>query len=318
MSKMCQLLLILVLVISCGKTSQEALYDSIEQANNFLTDGNCNDAIDILEDHGVESDNADFMKVYSSAYACRAGFSMLDLFDLDIGNVNSASLLVSLAALSSSDETTADSARFLALQRAIEIITESQLVSSNASASERASFYGDLKGVDLNFQATLMMVVQVGKFFNLYGDADSTGVKGANGNNSCLFSYTHADAVSAINNTTPGSCVSATGTEGSSFLEAPVSTTLIQTRMCYGIVLFNNFIDTLGSLSLSSSQYGDLDQIKSVVDTAYSSAISTEAGAYSSTVVNDVKDIRTQALCEALAFDEVERYYAFFLENLYQ
>lgn len=258
------------------------------------------------------------MKVYSSAYACKAGFSMLDLFELEIDNIDASNLLTSLASLSSSDETQADSSQFLALERAISIIVESQTVNSNASAAKRASYYGSAKGADLNFQVTLMMIVQLGKFFKLYGDADSTGIKGAQGNNSCLFSYTNADAVTSIGATTPGSCVAATGNQGSSYLEAPVTATLIQKRMCYGIVLFNNFIDTLGSLSLSSSQYGELDEIKDLVDASYAAIIATEAGTFSSTVVYDVKDIRTQALCEALDFDEVERYYAFFLENLYQ
>lgn len=318
MLKLYYLLLTILLVSSCAKTEQELLFDTIERANNFLTSRKCDDAIDLLEDHGIEKSSADFMKVYSSAYACKAGFSMLDLFELDIDNIDANNLLTSLASLSSSDETLPDSIKFLALQNAIDIIVESKTISLNGSAARRIDSYGEAKGADLNFQLVFMSIVQLGKFFKLYGDADSTGVKGANGNNDCIYSYSHPDAVSSINAVKPGSCVSATGTEGSSFLEAPVSIALQQKRMCYGIILFNNFIDTLGSLSLGSDQYGELDDIKDLIDASYSGLIATEAGTYGTTVVFDVKEVRTQSLCEALNFDEVERYYAFFLENLYQ
>jgi hypothetical protein len=318
MLNICVNLLLLLSIISCAKTSQEQIEDAIELANEYLTRDECNDAIDVLEEVGLDNDNGDFVSVYSAAYACKSGFSMLDLFSADLSSIDSTSIISSLAGLSTSDESTADSVSFLAMQNAINIILESQVTSSNASALKRISEFGTSKGADLNFQALFMILVQTGKYYQLYGDADGAGVKGAGGNNSCLYSYTNADAVVAIGATTPGSCVAATGNEGSSFLEAPVLTTTIKTRMCYGLILLNNMMDILANLSLTSGNYGDISNIKTVVDALYTGLIISEAGSFGTTVILDVKEIRSQTTCMALQFDEVERYYAFFLENLYQ
>jgi hypothetical protein len=313
------LLIISQFLLSCAKTDEQLCASAKDETKYYLTERDCSKALSTIQG-SCDSDDAQYVALLSSAHACKSGYSELDLFELDIDNINSASLISSLASLSTSDETQADSESFVSLQTAIQTILTS--TSGNPGAQARINEFGQEQGTNLNFQLLFMLVVQTGKFFNHYGDADAAGTKGAGGNNTCLFSYTNADAVNWIN-TDPagigaGSCVSATGSEGSDDLEAPVSAAEITTRLCEGIILFNNMMDVLGNVDLSDTVYGDLSNITSVINGLYSAAVTAESGAYGSTVVDTVRTVRSQSDCENLTQAQLEKYYAIFFESTYQ
>lgn len=318
-SRYLSLFILLVVFVSCAKTDEQLCASAKDETKYYLTKRTCAKALSTIEG-SCETDDPEYVALLSSAHACSSGYSELDLFSLDISSINSASLLTSLASLSTSNETQADSDNYVSLQTAIQTILTS--TSGNPGAQARINNFGSEGGTNLNFQLLFMLVVQTGKFFNHYGDADNTGTKGAGGNNSCLFSYTNADAVNWINadpaGIGAGSCASASGSEGSADLEAPVTATEIRSRLCEGIILFNNMMDVLGNVDLSDTVYGDLSNITTVINSLYSAAVIAESGAYGTTVVDTVKTVRSQSDCEALTDAEVEKYYAIFFESTYQ
>tara|TARA_B100001971_G_scaffold215192_1_gene259873 strand:- start:126339 stop:127307 length:969 start_codon:yes stop_codon:yes gene_type:complete len=304
-------------LFSCAKPDELVCQEAKEEAKYHLTKENCSKAFSALS-NACGSDDSEYIALQASAYGCRANYSELDLFDLDIDNINSSSLLSSLASLSSSNETQADSTEFVALQSAIQTILTA--TSGNPSANTRKTEFGTDNGDDLNFQALFMITVQLGKYFAYYGNADNLGNKGSGSlGNTCIYSYTNADAIDWITSTAPdtGTCVNATGSEGSDDLEAPVTSTEVTTRLCEGIILFNNFMDILGNVDLTDSIYGDLSSVKTAVDALYTTAIAAENTAYSTATISTVKDIRLQSDCEALTTEQIEKYFAIFFESIY-
>lgn len=305
------------LLFSCAKTDEQQCIDGKTEAKFYLTKGQCSKAFKALK-NVCDSDDSELVALTASAYGCQANYSELDFLDLDVSSINSASLLSSLASLSTSNETQADSTEFVALQNGIQEILTS--TSGNPSASQRSSDFGTANGTDLNFQALFMITVQLGKFFAYYGNADSGGVKG-NGalGNTCIYSYTNADAINWINVTAPatGNCATASGSEGSDDLEAPVTSAEITTRLCEGIVLFNNFMDILANVDLSDSIYGDLSSVEAAVNGLYTIAEAAELGTYASSTISTTRSVRLQSDCEALSVEAIEKYYSIFFESIY-
>lgn len=307
----------LFILFSCGKTEEQVCVDNKQEAKYYLTKSQCSKAFKVLN-NTCESDDSEYIALVASAYGCQANYSELDFLDLDVSSINSASLLSSLASLSSSNETQADSTEYVALQNAIQTILTS--TSGNPSAAQRNTTFGSEGGTNLNFQALFMITVQLGKFFAYYGNADAGGSKGSGAlGNTCIYSYTYADAVSWITTDSPGtgSCVNATGGEGSDDLENPVAASEIKTRLCEGIILFNNFMDILGNVDLSDSIYGDLSSVEAVVNTLYTFQIAQENLYYSTTHISTVRSVRLQSDCEALTNEQIEKYYAIFFESIY-
>lgn len=319
------LLLLIGTLFSCAKTEEEEIRSAIAEAKYHLNSMDCSKAEAALEEVDFQEDNADYISVYASMQACSAGFKVLDfLFGGNIDNINSSSLIESLAGFTTSNETAADSTNYTALQNAITTLLNYD-GEDQPSTTARNSKFGVSKSGDLSLQALYMIFVQMGKFFALYGNADETGAKGqGSSGNSCIFSYTTSDAVEWINNTTPGSCVAATGNEGSSLLETPETAADIKRRLCEGIVLYNNMIDILTNVTLpGSDELGDVSNIQSALTQLMTSAELAETGTYNDgpatgqNAIATLKNITGQDECEAEELDRIEKWYAIFFETIY-
>lgn len=315
------------LLVACAPTSEEEIESAVSEARFHLSSMDCSKAKSVLDDVGFQDDDPDYISVYASAQACEAGFKVLDvLFSGNLETINSSSLIGSLASFTTSNETEADSSNYLAIQSAITTLIESS-GGSQPSTSARNEKFGAAKSGDLSLQALYLIFVQMGKFFALYGNADASGTKGAGSidDNSCIFSYTTDDAVDWITDTSPGSCSAATGSEGSDFLKSPVTATEIQSRLCEGIILYNNMIDILGNITLpSSSELGDVGNIATALNTLMTTAEGAESGTYndgpadSLNAISALRDVTDQATCEAETLERVEKFYAIFFETIYQ
>lgn len=312
------------LLFSCAKTDEEEVRSAVNEAKFHLNSMDCSKAQEVLNDVGYQSDNSDYISVYASAQACDAGYKVLDvLFGGNIDNINSSSLISSLAAFSTSNETTADSTEYTAIKNAITTLLESSGGSQPSTAARNTKF-GTAKSGDLSLQALYMIFVQMGKFFALYGDANAAGTKGGGGNNSCIFSYTTNDAVDWITNNTPGSCIAATGSEGSSLLESPETAADIKRRLCEGIILYNNMMDILSNVTLpGSSELGDVSNIQTNLNNLMTIAEAAETGIYndgpatSLNAISTLRAITSQSACEAEELDRIEKFYAIFFETIY-
>lgn len=328
LSKLITFLLVTSVLLSCAKTDEELVRSSISEARYHLSSMDCTKAEDILDEVSFQEDNADFISVYASMQACKAGYKELDvLFGGNLDNLNSASLIASLASFSSSNETVADSSDYLSLNDAITTLL-SYDDSAQPSAVARNAKFGIKKSGDLSLQALYLIFVQMGKHFALYGNAGSDGAKGGNAQsfgNSCIFSYTTSDAVQWIDTNTQGSCAGALdGTQGSDFLESPVTAATIKTRLCYGVVYYNNMMDILTNISLpGSDSLGDVGNIQTALNLLMAAAQAFETGVYNDDAVSTdaiaaVSAVRSQAACEAINIERIEKFYAMFFEGIYQ
>ncbi|MBT4790365.1 MAG: hypothetical protein HON90_02240 [Halobacteriovoraceae bacterium] len=320
-------------IISCAKTDEAEVISALQEAKYFLSSMECTDALSALDEIGFQEDNADYISVYASAQACKAGYKELDLFGGNLDSLASASLITSLAALSSSNETEPDSANFLALDGAITTLLSYDGTAQPNTAARNIKF-GTKKSGDISLQALYLLFVQMGKFYALYGNAginttpdpDVPGSKGyGTFTNSCLFSYTTSDAIDWVTASPAGTCTAATGSEGSDFLESPVTAAVIKTRLCNGIIYYNNLMDILANVTLpGSDSLGDVGNIQTVLANLMSLAELAEAGAFNDGDANGVnaisalKSVTGQAACEAENIERIEKFYAIFLETIYQ
>ena len=320
-------LCLVIIFTSCAKTEEEQVRSAISEAKYHLSSMDCSKAQDVLDDVDFQDDDANYISTYASAQACEAGYKELDLFGGDLDSVDSSSLIQSLAGLSTSNETEAESDDYLALDAAINtLIGYDGDASGQPSTTARESKFGTARSGDLSLQALYLLFVQMGKHFALYGNADTTDASkggGPNGN-SCIFSYTTQDAVDWITTNTPGTCTAATGSEGSDLLESPVSAADIKTRLCRGIIYYNNMMDILGNVTLpGSDSLGDVGNIQVALNTLMTAAELAETGVYNDgaaagqNAISTLKDITSQTDCEAENIERIEKWYAIFFETIY-
>jgi hypothetical protein len=323
------LLTILISFVSCAKTDKELVDSAKQEAKFYLSKRNCTKARAALNEVSRQDDDAVWLGLMASTYACDAGYSELDtLFNSgDLGNLDSANLLTTLAAFSSSNETSADSAAYTNLKTAVNYILAADGLAQPSAATKLTKF-GTRAGTDLNMQALYMILVITGKYFAYYGNTDTNGVKGAGSlGNDCIFSYTAPDAVDFVaGEYGANTCSSTGGGEGSDDLEAPVAAATIKTRLCEGIIWFNNLLDILKNITLSSNpSLGDLSQISTVLDTALTVAATGETtlggGAYNDdangqNAIATLKDITGQDECEAIHEYRIQKYHAILFETL--
>jgi hypothetical protein len=318
-------------LISCAKTDEEAIRSAVREARYFLTSSDCSNAKSVLDDVGEQKDNAEYVAVYSSAIACSSGYTDLGTAIGNLTSINTADqstgagFIKSFAAFASSNETAADQTTFTKLFEGIRYILEAD--SATPSTIGRLANFGTKAGNDLSMQALLMTTVAFGKWFAYYGNADSAGTKGAGSPavNICIFSYTQADAVTYVNDLNPSGC-SASGSEGHDELEGAVTAAVIKTRMCEGIYLYNNLVDILSNLSLSSnSSLGSLSAMATLFDSVNAAAVFAETTyvpdinsevAYQNSIPI-VRDVTSMSACEALNINRIQKYYAILMETLF-
>lgn len=331
--------LLIGLLASCAKTTEEQVRSAIQEAKFELNSSNCSGAKSILDDVGFQEDNADYISVYASSQACVGSYTELDtLFGGNLDNLDSSNLLTSLAAFTSSNETTNDSTSYTALNDAITtLISYDEAAGGSPSTVARTAKFGAKKAGDLSMQTMYLLFVQLGKHFALYGNTNAAGLKGngsITGNNSCIFSYSTQDAVDFINDAVIGgasvaaplgTCTNASGTEGSDLLESPETAANIKRRLCQGIVYFNNLLDILGNITLpSSSSLGDVSNINSALtllmtaaetlETTGQGGIFNDGPAAGQNAIAALRDVTSQTVCEAENLERIEKFYALFFE----
>ncbi|MEX1099631.1 MAG: hypothetical protein WEB87_04355, partial [Bacteriovoracaceae bacterium] len=225
----------------------------------------------------------------------------------------------SLTQLSTSNETQADSDNYKNIMLAIDTLLNAG-GGAQPSAATRESKFGSIGGTNLSFQALYLILVELGKFMEYYGNADA-GVKGAGTlGNTCLFSYSHADPSNYVETSgLTASCDSATGSEGSADLPAPASNPTTLARLCEGIYLFNNLRDILANTTVGdNSSFGELANIGSIMETAISDLAQEETNNLGTTHINDIKGITSKTDCKELSTVQLESWYAFVFETLFQ
>lgn len=331
-------LLVITGLSACGADDEQKVDDAIDIALSYLTTGDCQRAIDVLEDVGRKSENYRYVKTLATSYACRGGYLTTKFFESDLAKMTSgaASFFKGFTQFSTSSSMDAtDNPDYEDIQEAIDILLYAGGIASNKNptSSRRLSYFSAEQVSNMNMLLLFLSMVQLGKYVYFYGSTDTTGVKGgAAANYTCFLNYTGnagAGSISLVGGVADledylaangGACGSAgtdvTATDqGNPFLGAEGN--LNVTRMCQGVVLLNTFFDSLGNVvdQLSGSSFGELGGTQTLIDTLRTAILT----AYPATA--DALIAQSQSLCESVYdgdTDALEVYFAFFFEGLFQ
>jgi hypothetical protein len=314
---------------SCGKSSEEEISGAILSANISLSKGDCQSAIDTLSAIAYQSRNASFLKTLSAAYACRAGFSVIQFFANDLVLTATHSPTLGGMSIYSTSLTTVSGAlennsSFSDLQRAIDILLYAGGISTTAEplSSERAKNFGSKDLSEINSQLAFMLMAQLGKYMHFYADTSTTGVKGAGTlSNNCFTSYqtAHSDVTTFLGSGATGACSS--NNSGHPLLNSSVAAATRAKRMCQGVVLMNSMLDVLPGV-IASAGGGDLSSVPSLttLTTAIAAVVSSSSNIGNSIVL--LTGELSQANCEtavnsnAAGVASAETFFAIYFESL--
>lgn len=318
-----------VLLFSCGKSVDEKTASAVLSANIYLSKGNCQSAINVLEANGRVDRDAHYLKVLSSAYACRAGFSAVTFFASDLALTGSpaplgGTTLYSTSLTTSSSPLDSDDS-FRDLQTAIDILLYAGGIPAtrDPTASERARYFTSDEAGEINSQLLFMMFAQLGKYMHVYGNGDALGKKGAGvpAGNKCFTSYLEAKIindpeVNLVLNALPAACVPG-AVSSHTELATSVAAATRKTRLCQGVVILNGILNTLPSVVASAS--GQLATQGAVIEAAAGGARTALTTAYAA--IGDVSSTINQSICEdntSVPIGNLEIYFAFLFESIFQ
>lgn len=260
MLKKSLLLLLILGLISCGKSTEEKVDAAILSSNIALSKGNCQSAIDELEGVGRQNKHARYLKTLASAYACKAGFSIVTFFADDVEKSGTPAPLGGATLYSTSQAAVtgalADDEKFKNLQKAIDILLYAGGLEGTAEpfATTRAANFSADEAADINSQLLFMMMAQLGKYMHYYADTSTTGIKGAGAlPNNCFMNYPNlnaddAAAVTGILAANGGACQAA----NQGHVELDFGTVAGRKKLCHGVVLLNGIIDLLPSIVIAA------------------------------------------------------------------
>lgn len=305
------ILMFLFMGFSCGTTNQEEVEDAIFHARQLLTGGKCTEALEALAKIPYQPANVDFLEAMASGQACVGGYSTVTFFleDLDQLATGQTTFLGSLTTFSTSNMTSSMDSSYNSIESAINTLIYGGGIADPdfGSRSAALTFNGNN---NISVFALYMILVELGKFMNYYGDAnDTTGVKsGGPQANECYLNYANfGDGIinAALTGGSSGSCDAAA--EGHGDLDVPAN----RGKACDGIVLFNNFLDIIGNVSFSGNNSGSLSSLASLTD-----ACTTILGAGA-----DVCTVTTHSTCVSdtanISDLEIEQFYSLVFENMH-
>lgn len=308
--------LLTLLVSGCGATTDEEIEDAIVSANQFLSNKKCNEALRILESVGAQMSNPDWVSSYSSAQACLADWNVVRFFETDLDLLNTASekaIIGSLSRFTQANMSSATDPAYINLRSAINTLLNAGNVNP-VSYVNRANAIGAAAASNLAIQTLYMQLSQLGKFSLFYGNANpADGSKGGgSGTNQCYLTYTDATAKAFIDGVGLGTCDDTDNDTGRAELNGN------RERMCEGIVLFNNFVDIIGNITIqpgdNNGNLDDLDDLSTDIEAECSN---------SGLGLGGTCTVKTQSICVANAdgqynIEHLERYYAVIWEGLHQ
>jgi len=305
----------------CAK--QDVVAEAVRGAHLLLNTSDCQSALNVLQTIGHQPRNASYLLALSSAYACKASFSLSRLIATDLLEASSPTPLGGLTKFSTSTMEFPEDVGFVGIQQAIDTLLFAGGIeeTNNPTSLLRAQYFSKSDLDLLESQLFFLIMAQLGRYMRFYGNGNAQGVKGR-----CFVSYENLPlTVGDLNlmlQSSGGACTGAPAT-GHAALGSGADNTVNASRLCYGVMLVNNFKelapkvlsayagDTVSNLSTFST-------ITQVVDTAISTATS---GLYDMTTVSGVLGHkRCLNNIEAISNDtrSLQIFSAFYLESLFQ
>lgn len=326
-------ILVLTLFFSCGKNADQKTADAVLSANIALSKGNCQDAINVLEENGRVNSNAVYLKTLSSAYACRAGYSTVTFFASDISKTVAPAPLGGTTTYSTSSATVQSTLQndsvFQDLQTAINILLYAGGIPAGTepTTAERRKHFTASETADIDSQLLYMVLVQLGRYGYFYGDSSATGAKGSgSGSNTCFTSYINAHpTVQTSLSSSGGTCTDIT-TRNSGHAQLvevfPVNATdaaIRKVRLCQGVVLLNNVFSLLpnviASIFVQPADVAAANAAITSIQTARTNLIAADPS--TATVLGTLN----QSNCEdnsLVTLSNIESYFGLMFEGTFQ
>lgn len=314
MQKALVLIFLLFLAIGCGLSKEEEVDDAISQAHRLLSSQKCAEAMAVLNGVGQQTSNPDWLSAYASSQACLAPWSVVSFFATDLPNMNTgqAAIVGSLATFVQAVMTSPSDGAYTNLRAAINTLLYAGGIST-VSHNNRVLELGAGDTSNLDIQALYMIINQIGQYSRFYGNASAaTGVKGSGAALSqCYIDYTDNDAQTIVT-AYPGS------NNCNSFVLGHAQLTVSRTRLCEGIVLFNNFIDIIGNVTIDpTSNNGGLSDLTANIGDVCAAA------AGGGLDLGGTCTVKTQSVCENdtngdISDAQIERFFAVTWEALHQ
>src|SRR5439155_1253285 len=119
---------LILLFSSCAKDTPEKVDEAIDIALSHLSKNECSDALKVLQDAGYQSDDAVYLEVLASAYACQASFDEISFVSHDLANIDTTSqntIMKSISIMSLSPETASDSPDYVSIRTAVNVLLNS-------------------------------------------------------------------------------------------------------------------------------------------------------------------------------------------------
>jgi hypothetical protein len=317
------LFLIMLMSFSCGKSDSEKTEAAIISANIYLSKGNCQAAIDVMEANGRKTSHAHYLKVLSSAYACRSGYSVINFFATDLALTVTPAPFGGTTLYSTAQVTTSsplqNNQSFTDSQTAISLLLYAGGIPSTIepTAAERSKYFTTDEAADINSQLLFMMLAQLGKYMHVYGNGDAVGIKGGgSGPNLCFTDYTDAGItaplVLAAIGVLQGTCNTASKATHPELSSAIVAATR-KMRLCQGVVLLNGIFNILPSVIGQLSTQGAAITAAASVATLLLQTADPSIGIVATTI--------NQSSCEDnsnVPVAKLETYFAIMFESIFQ
>jgi hypothetical protein len=315
-----------IFLSACGQNDAEKVDRAIESAQIHLTNKDCTQAEEALNEVGMQTRHAKYLQTLASAYACYSDYRTTVFYGSNLSKITSTltTIFGSLTKFTTSPMSDPEDTSYIKLLQAINVLLYAGGI-TRSSATNRSAIFSSSELNDIHIQLIYFILTILGKYMFYYGNANPTaGVKGtgasSNGNtngltNGCFYNYNPSDAatLAAIN------AIRLAGTVGSctnlaighvKMVALPNANTV--KRMCQGVVLFNNFLDIVGNTSIPSSGQA-LNNLNSLLRTACSSVSG----------ISDLCQIKDQTTCETdynsiPQTDKLEIYFFYIYETLFQ
>lgn len=251
-------LLFFLTITSCGVDEELKIGRSYLSVENFLTTGDCDKALNIMESMNEQVGDANYYKLLASSYACKAGFTVTGFFANEIINIVTGPEILSGMSMFTLAQsmTDVDDLNYYYIGRAVDTLVYSGgvgPVTSNPSSSLRISRFGSYYAADINSLLLYLLFMKNGMSMAFYGNSDATGAKGAGaiGTNQCLYQYSQfgdADLNTFITTAGATGVCDNNADEGSADITNADDSLNIE-RACTLVTDFNNFIDVLENIS---------------------------------------------------------------------
>ena len=304
---------LMFLAFGCGLSKEEEVDDAISQAHRLLSANKCAEAIAVLNGVGQQTSNAEWLGVYADAQACLAPWSVVSFFATDLPNMSTSqtALVGSLATFQQAVMTSPSDGAYTNLRAAINTLLFAGGI-TEVSHSNRVDALGLSSANNIGVHALYMMINQIGQFSRYYGNAlSTTGVKGSAGVSQCYINYTDGDAQLVVS-------AYPAANNCNSFVLGHPQLTASRTRLCEGIVLFNNFIDIIANIAIGDTgNNGGLDELSANIG----DLCATAAGG--GLDLGGTCTVKTHSVClndtnGDISAAQIERFYAVTWEAMHQ